>query len=358
MAEALTLGALLALAGLFVLANAGERHPVARVLTLLTDVLLAGTGLLFATAVAILALFGYTVGRLTPDQLASAEINSLPVVAAGLFSLASLAAPVQRGIARVLPLRPGSPVDYTAWVLALLFIGLQLGTQLSSDVLARLARGPAITATELLAQEIPLLVLAVAGVGLFVRRSWRDTAQRLGLTLPPSRWWWIGAMITIGVFLAVGAGIEAVAGVLTPATQKRVSDVSNVIFRRFDTPAAIVLLGVAAGVAEEVLFRGALQPRFGLIATAFLFAAVHTQYGITFASLEVFVLGVGLGLLRQWSGTLTCVLCHAGYDITVGLIGIYPILQVLTGLTAVTAAAFMVALLAPGGGVRRFLRAA
>jgi membrane protease YdiL (CAAX protease family) len=76
-------------------------------------------------------------------------------------------------------------------------------------------------------------------------------------------------------------------------------------------------------VAEEIVFRGALQPRFGLIATAFLFAAVHTQYGITFASLEVFVLGLGLGWLRAASkSTLPGIVTHAGYDLIVGLIGL------------------------------------
>ena len=43
----------------------------------------------------------------------------------------------------------------------------------------------------------------------------------------------------------------------------------------------ILTLGLAAGIGEETLFRGALQPRFGLLITSLLFALLHSQYGIT-----------------------------------------------------------------------------
>jgi len=80
---------------------------------------------------------------------------------------------------------------------------------------------------------------------------------------------------------------------------------------------------VLAGVVEESLFRGALLPRFGIVVTAILFAALHIQYAVSFATLEVFVLGLGLGWLRVRSGsTLTCMVTHAGYDIAVGFLSL------------------------------------
>ena len=52
-----------------------------------------------------------------------------------------------------------------------------------------------------------------------------------------------------------------------------------------------------------------------------LFAALHIQYAVSFATLEVFVLGLGLGWLRVRSGsTLTGMVTHAGYDIAVGFL--------------------------------------
>ena len=75
----------------------------------------------------------------------------------------------------------------------------------------------------------------------------------------------------------------------------------------------ISILGVAAGVGEELLFRGALQPRLGNISAAFLFAALHTQYAVSLATLEILVLGLVLGLLRGRAGTTGAILAHAGY---------------------------------------------
>jgi uncharacterized protein len=133
--------------------------------------------------------------------------------------------------------------------------------------------------------------------------------------------WWAVALVAVLVFLAVAYGIERVADVVAPAQQKQVTDVSNVLFSHFNNPAAVVFLGVLAGVVEETLFRGALVPRLGVVVSAILFAALHTQYAISFATLEVLVLGIGLGLLRVWSrSTLPCIVTHAGYDIAVGLI--------------------------------------
>jgi membrane protease YdiL (CAAX protease family) len=133
--------------------------------------------------------------------------------------------------------------------------------------------------------------------------------------------WWLIAVAGIGVFLAVAFGIESVANVVAPEQQKKVTDVSNVLFSHFNNPGAIIFLGLLAGIVEETLFRGALLPRLGIVVSSILFAALHTQYALSFATLEVFVLGLGLGWLRVHSGsTVTGIVTHAGYDIAVGLI--------------------------------------
>ena len=227
---------------------------------------------------------------------------------------------VPRRVARVVSLRPGPPVAYLTIVISVLFLAQQVGSQLAVNVLDALKNSPPLTVSDLLFQDIPLLALAFFGVGLFSRRSLRSTLERLGLVRPPAPYWWLVALLAIPVFMAVAFGIEALAGAVTPATQKEVTDVSTLLFSRFNNPAAVIFLGLLAGIVEEILFRGALVPRLGIILTAILFAALHTQYGITFASLEVFVLGIGLGWLRVRSGTITCIIAHAGYDIAVGLV--------------------------------------
>jgi len=73
-------------------------------------------------------------------------------------------------------------------------------------------------------------------------------------------------------------------------------------------------MALSAGIGEELLFRGALQPRFGILLTAAVFALGHVQYALSPAIIEVFVIGLVLGWLRQRSNTTTCIAVHAGYN--------------------------------------------
>jgi membrane protease YdiL (CAAX protease family) len=311
------------LIGLYILANFGERYRTPRILTLICGGVLSGLALVIAILIGVIQPLRYSLGQVDAGQLRAAVEIAIFVGIGGGLGLLYLVPAVQRGVARVVPLRPGSPVAYITVVIAILFLAQQVGSQLTVNVLDTLKNSPPLTVTDLLFQDIPLLALAFFGVGLFSRRPFSATLDRLALTRPPAPYWWLVALLAVPVFMAVAFGIEAVAGVLTPATQKEVTDVSTLLFSRFNNPAAIVFLGLLAGIVEEVLFRGALVPRLGIILTAVLFAALHTQYGITFASLEVFVLGVGLGWLRVRSGTVTCIVAHAGYDIAVGLVSLF-----------------------------------
>ena len=263
----------------------------------------------------VLHLLALAAGTETASKFQQAEQTLVPYAAAGALGLVFLWPPVQRAVARILPIRPGSPVVYLTVVLGLLLVAQQLTAQVQSQ--------PPLTYGELLAQDIPFLILAFVGVGVFIRRSPRETVDRLGLVPPRQRRWWLVAVVGIGVFMAVAFGIEALANVVAPSQQKQVTDVTTVLFSHFNNPAAIVFLGVLAGVVEEILFRGALLPRFGIVITAILFAALHIQYAVSFATLEVFVLGLGLGWLRVRSGsTLPCIVTHAGYDIAVGFLSL------------------------------------
>ncbi len=92
-----------------------------------------------------------------------------------------------------------------------------------------------------------------------------------------------------------------------------------------------LVVSVVVGVTEELFFRGALQPRFGLLLTAVLFTGAHVQYGFTLATLEVFGGALALGWLRRRTNgagrrtdTSACILLHILYDIA-GLL-IFPLL--------------------------------
>jgi membrane protease YdiL (CAAX protease family) len=83
-----------------------------------------------------------------------------------------------------------------------------------------------------------------------------------------------------------------------------------------------LLVGVGAGLGEETLFRGAVQPVLGIAATSVLFASMHVQYGPSLLLVYVFLLSVGLGSLRKYINTTASFLAHAGYN-SLGIILAY-----------------------------------
>jgi len=67
-----------------------------------------------------------------------------------------------------------------------------------------------------------------------------------------------------------------------------------------------LLLAMASGLGEELFFRGALQPRVGLVLASLLFGAAHFVPSRDLWPWSMFALVVGLlfGALFDWTGTL------------------------------------------------------
>src|SRR6202035_512976 len=215
---------------LYVLANFGERHAAPRILTLVAGGILAGLALLVGLLGSLLHLLAFASGTESASTFQQAELTLVPFAAAGALGLIFLFPVARRAVARILPTRPGSPVIYLTVVLGLLLVAQQLGTQVTAQ--------PPLTYGELLAQDIPFLILAFVGVGIFIRRSPRETIERLGLLPPRPKRWWLISIVGIGVFMAVAFGIEALANVVAPTQQKQVTDVTTVLFSHFNNPAA------------------------------------------------------------------------------------------------------------------------
>jgi|TARA_B100002003_G_scaffold106584_2_gene99042 membrane protease YdiL (CAAX protease family) len=81
-------------------------------------------------------------------------------------------------------------------------------------------------------------------------------------------------------------------------------------------PLEIVGVSVAAGVGEELLFRGAVQAEFGLVVASVLFGLAHVggRSSLVFG-VWVAVIGVALGWLAHVAGGLLApIVAHAAYD--------------------------------------------
>ena len=175
--------------------------------------------------------------------------------------------------------------------------------------------------------ELPFVIVALCGVGLFVRRNFRETLLRLGygpLTLPQ-----LGIVpLFVAAALALEAGFNVLFSWLQPELYESVGEISEGLFNAdsLSLPAAILfglLIGVGAAAGEETLFRGAVQPALGIVLASILFASIHVQYGPSIVLVHIFVLSVGFGLLRKYINTTAAFLSHAGYNFTLVILSYF-----------------------------------
>jgi membrane protease YdiL (CAAX protease family) len=101
------------------------------------------------------------------------------------------------------------------------------------------------------------------------------------------------------------------------------------------TTSDVVLVAVVAGVGEELLFRGTLQPLLGLWGTSLLFALLHSglprSRGRAAYALFVFAAGTGLGVLYRESGLAAAMSAHAVVDLIFLLSARWALLDRKTG---------------------------
>ncbi|MDQ6901084.1 MAG: CPBP family intramembrane metalloprotease [Candidatus Dormibacteraeota bacterium] len=281
------------------------------------------TGLLTWLALLLLVLGFILTSLLTVAVAALAGGSSVVrhvagggvAVGTGAVAAAVLFPAVRRLIARAIPIDPGRAVHLTALVLVLLLFGTQLAAGIAVDLVALQGQsGAALQADDLLAQEVPFVLVALCGVGLWIRRDGRASLLRLGL-VRPRLWHVLLALAVALLFYAFASGVDALSNLLTPDLNKAVQKASERLFGHLAaSPVGIAAIAVTAGVCEELFFRGALQPRLGLIATSVLFASVHSQYGLSLTVLAVLILSLALGFLRRYLNTTTSALCHVAYD--------------------------------------------
>jgi uncharacterized protein len=238
-------------------------------------------------------------------------------MATALIAAALASQPIRERVAKWLPLDPDNSVHALALVLGVIFFG----TQVSAIIFTSLATSSQTTlgVGDLVAQDVGLLILAAAGVGIFMRRDLPQVAARLGLVVPA---WWhvVVALAAAGAMFAFSLAMIELSRIWTPGVYEQVNASTNQIFGGLDSaPLGIAVLALAPGICEEILFRGALQPRIGLIATAMLFTASHSDYGLSFYLLSVFVSALGLGLIRRFTNTTASATAHVAYNLLAGI---------------------------------------
>jgi membrane protease YdiL (CAAX protease family) len=227
---------------------------------------------------------------------------------------------------RIMSGRPGNafwadpPTFLAMWLFVVVLANnvVALLLFLGEPEVSRLFPGGRLSPGTVLTGQLPFLAIALLGVGVGVRRNLRETVNRLGYGVLSLKQ--LGTVVLfIGAAFALSAAADALFATLQPDLYRRVGEISDVLFdpRGLSPVSAVLfalLVGVGAGLGEETLFRGAVQPVIGIPATSVLFASMHVQYGPSLLLVYVFLLSVGLGFLRKYINTTASFLAHAGYN--------------------------------------------
>jgi membrane protease YdiL (CAAX protease family) len=171
---------------------------------------------------------------------------------------------------------------------------------------------PLIDTGQLIASLVGLTLLALGGVGFLVRRDLRATIDRLGLRVPTPAHLVVMVVGVVALYL-LNLGVEAIQRIWFPGLWVQDQRINQLMVGGLGLGGGL-LLGVSAGVGEELAMRGALQPRLGLVFTAVVFAALHVHYS-WMGMATILVLGVLLGVIRERTSTTIAILVHTIYDI-------------------------------------------
>jgi hypothetical protein len=260
-------------------------------------------------------------------SLLIAPLSLYGVGAGVLIGMAGFHPAVRRVAAKVLPIDPNSFVGATALATVLgltvvAFVPLLVLKEppllLLSSVTEEIKNGDATEGAELRSTVYEFLWLVpstIVAVGFPLRRSFPEALHRLGFVAPKV---WQVALAVILVPVVIG-------------TMSVVDHWTEYIWTRFDWPTTdakkfdemmrfainpwgAVIVGITAGVGEELAVRGVLQPRLGILLSNLFFTSLHALQYNWDGLLSVFLIGLALGVVRKYTNTTTSAVLHGGYD--------------------------------------------
>lgn len=126
--------------------------------------------------------------------------------------------------------------------------------------------------------------------------------------------------IAFGVFAGIIIAVLAQLLILSPLLRNVNAQYANLLGRFKLSTSEIILVSLCAGVGEEILFRGALQPIFGILITSIIFVAIHgylnpKEWRISIYGLFMTVAIYGIGVMSDYLGLLSAIIAHTIIDI-------------------------------------------
>ena len=251
----------------------------------------------------------------------------LGILGAAVASLIGFSRRFRVWLSRYLPIDPGSFVQGVALVtvLALILIPpvplLVVGVPpyLSEPFIELLTESGDIFADTVRINAYGLFWTLIASfliAGACVRRTFPEVLERLGLVRPAGRevvFAVFAAFVLVVAFHFIDPILAALVGYFgLPVTD---TGAVNLLFAGSLTLPGIIVASIAAGFGEEVTIRGLLQPRFGILLPALLFASLHAFQYSWDGLISVFIAGIVFAYIRRYSNTTTSAITHTVYDL-------------------------------------------
>lgn len=242
-----------------------------------------------------------------PESGEPRAIGGALIVLSGITA-AMLVPAVRNGLASILPFDPASYRDSVGLMIILWLVAMQSAAYFFEDPL-----GGSVTYGGLIVQAVILAAVALAAVGTFSRRTLSEAVDRLGVARPSSGHVFLSVLAVVAIFVLTAVA-NLVLRAIDPSIYEGLQETMEDITRGMDQLWGAVTIGLTAAIGEELLFRGAIQPKYGLVFTAIVFSIIHVQYNPLLVVTSVLPAGIILGLERKYFNTTACIITHAIYN--------------------------------------------
>jgi len=222
----------------------------------------------------------------------------------------------------LLGFRPQSLMHTWALILMVVVFGSQIADFLAAGGLSGVSENLAVNYESLIGQFVLEITLPLLGVGLFLRRDWRSVLQRLGLGSIGIQEILVSFGITFGLWVGLIGIVIIWQLTVPPETFEQQNEASSALADSINSLGLAFMVAFTAAVGEEIIFRGAMQPIFGLWPTAIIFVVIHIQYTLTPAMLIILMVAIVLGYVRRYFNTTTAILIHFLYNFSQLVIGL------------------------------------
>ena len=130
--------------------------------------------------------------------------------------------------------------------------------------------------------------------------------------------WW--QQLLSGSVFGISAAVVALWLVQTEWLSKEMEFFGELIEKMAPTYAHAIFYSVCAGVGEEILFRGGIQPYLGIWLTSFVFILLHGyinpyNLALTIYGLFMVLISAGLGYLFEIYGIISSITAHFLFDL-------------------------------------------